>query len=157
VTVWNSASVDDAGSVGGLLNDVQIRPNADEVLISHCGITDGCMHALYSLTVGRVIRSLPELTSNRPKFSPEGNWVVSGATLLHLPDGQQRVLDPGAILATSCPTGMSSPYSRTTRSRGTVAPNEGAGSYTALSLRGRSRTPRKRFAGSDEPRGLLLR
>jgi hypothetical protein len=104
-TVWNSASVDDAGSVGGLLNDVQIRPNANEVLVSHCGITDGCLHALYSLTDGSLTRSLPELTSNRAKFSPEGNWVVSGTTLLHLPDGQQRILDPAAVLATFVPDG----------------------------------------------------
>jgi WD40 repeat protein len=102
--VWNSASVEDAGSGGGFLDDVQIRPNANEVLVSHCG-TAGCLHAFYSLTDGSMLRSLPELTSNRAKFSPEGNWVVSGATLLHLPDGQQRVLDPGAMMATFVPNG----------------------------------------------------
>jgi hypothetical protein len=104
-TVWNSAGVDDAGSGGGIWDDVQIRPNANEVLVSHCGVNNGCLHSLYSLTDGSVIRSLTELTNNRAKFSPEGNWVVSGATLLHLPDGQQRILDPGTTLATFVPNG----------------------------------------------------
>ncbi len=75
-----------------------------EVLVSHCAAA-GCLHALHSLTDGSVIRSLPQLTSNRAKFSPEGNWVVSGTTLLHLPDGQQRVLDPAAVLAAFVPNG----------------------------------------------------
>jgi WD40 repeat protein len=103
-TVWNSASVDDTASGGGFWDDVQIRPNANEILVSHCG-TAGCLHALYSLTDGSMLSTLPELTSNRAKFSPEGNWVVSGATLLHLPDGQQRVLDPAPFLATFVPNG----------------------------------------------------
>jgi hypothetical protein len=102
--VWNSADADDTGRTGGLWDDVQIRPNADQVLVSHCG-TASCLHALYSLTDGSMLRGLPELTANRAKFSPKGNWVVSGTTLLHLPDGQQRVLDPAAVLAAFVPNG----------------------------------------------------
>jgi hypothetical protein len=102
--VWNSASADDAGSGGGLWDDVQIRPNASEILVSHCA-TASCLHALFSLTDGNVLQSLSELTGRRAKFSPEGNWVVSGTTLLHLPDGQQRVLDPAAVLAAFVPDG----------------------------------------------------
>jgi hypothetical protein len=102
--VWSSAGVNNGGSVGGLWNDVQFRPNANEILVSHCG-TVSCLHSLYSLTDGSVLRSLPELTGNRAKLSPEGNWVVSGTTLLHLPDGQQRVLDPAAVLASFVPNG----------------------------------------------------
>ncbi len=95
--VWNTANVE-AGMGAGLNEDVQIRPNANEVLVSHCG-TATCEHALYSLTDGSMLRTLPELTNNRAKFSPEGNWVVSGTMLLHLPDGQQRVIDPAPVLA----------------------------------------------------------
>ena len=102
--VWSSAGADDAGGDGGVWDDVQIRPNANEVLISHCG-SMSCEHALYSLTDGSMLRMLPELTNNRAKFSPEGNWVVSGTTLLHLPDGQQRVLDRAPVLAAFVPNG----------------------------------------------------
>jgi WD40 repeat protein len=102
--VWNSASGEEAGSNGGAWDDVQIRPNANSVLVSHCG-SASCEHALYSLTDGTVIQTLPQLTNNRAKFSPEGNWVVSGARLLHLPDGQQRVLDPAPVLAAFVPNG----------------------------------------------------
>lgn len=102
--VWNSAGADDAGSGGGLWDDVQIRPNANEALVSHCD-NASCEHALYSLTDGTVIQTLPQLTNNRAKFSPEGNWVVSGTTLLHLPNGEQRVLDPAAVLAAFVPSG----------------------------------------------------
>lgn len=102
--VWNSAGADEAGSNGGIWDDVQIRPNANSVLVSRCG-SASCEHALYSLTDGTVIQTLPQLTNNRAKFSPEGNWVVSGTTLLHLPDGQQRVLDPAAVLAAFVPDG----------------------------------------------------
>jgi hypothetical protein len=52
-----------------------------------------------------MLRPLPELQSIRAKFSPEGNWVVSGATLLHLPDGEQRILDAQSVLATFAPNG----------------------------------------------------
>ncbi len=99
-----AAGADEAGSNGGIWDDVQIRPNANSVLVSRCG-SASCEHALYSLTDGTVIQTLPQLTNNRAKFSPEGNWVVSGTTLLHLPDGQQRVLDPAAVLAAFVPDG----------------------------------------------------
>jgi hypothetical protein len=71
--VWNSAGAGDAGSGGGPWDDVQIRPNANELLVSHCGADRvSCLHTLYSLADGSVIRTLPQLTSNRAKFSPEG-------------------------------------------------------------------------------------
>ena len=104
--VWIGAGAD-AGRPDAIYDDVQIRPNADEALVSHCGSEPNatCVHAMVSLTDGSVLRSLPALTSNRAKFSPEGNWIVSGSGLFHLPDGQQRVLDPQATLATFMPNG----------------------------------------------------
>jgi len=51
------------------------------------------------------VRALPELQSVRAKMSPEGNWVVSGSTLLHLPDGEVRTFDPDSVLATFAPNG----------------------------------------------------
>jgi WD40 repeat protein len=86
-------------------DDVQFRPNANEILVSHCADSGNQLHALYSLADGSMLRLLPEIQSIRAKFSPEGNWVVSGATLLHLPDGEQRILDAQSVLATFAPNG----------------------------------------------------
>jgi len=38
-------------------------------------------------------------------FSPDGSWVVSGTTLLHLADNEQRVFDSLSVLATFAPNG----------------------------------------------------
>ncbi len=85
-------------------DDIQFRPNAQELLVSRSG-DEGSEHALYSLADGTLIRHLPELQSMRAKISPEGNWVVSGTTILHLPDGEQRVFDAQSVLATFAPNG----------------------------------------------------
>jgi len=74
-------------------------------LVSHCADSGNQLHALYSLADGSLLRRLPELQNIRAKFSPEGNWVVSGATLLHLPDGEQRTFDAQSVLATFAPNG----------------------------------------------------
>lgn len=101
--IWTAAGTSDAGD-GDFLDDVQFRPNASELLVSHVG-SSSHVHALYSLTDGSLLRAVPELQGSRAKFSPEGNWVVSGATLLHLPDGEQRAFDPQSVLATFAPNG----------------------------------------------------
>jgi hypothetical protein len=40
-----------------------------------------------------------------PKFSPGGEWIVSGATLRHRLSGQSRVLDPTALVGIFAPNG----------------------------------------------------
>ena len=40
-----------------------------------------------------------------PKFSPDGTWVVYGATLRHLRTGETRVLDPTALVGIFAPNG----------------------------------------------------
>ena len=40
-----------------------------------------------------------------PKFSPGGQWIVSGATLRHRLSGQVRVLDPTALVGIFAPNG----------------------------------------------------
>jgi hypothetical protein len=103
-TVWTATDVLSRVS-GEYDDDVQFRPNANELLVSHCADSGNQLHALYSLADGSMLRPLPELQSIRAKFSPEGNWVVSGATLLHLPDGEQRILDAQSVLAAFAPNG----------------------------------------------------
>ncbi len=90
--------------INDLYDDVQFRPHANELLVSHAS-DQSIMHALYSLSDGSLVRALPELQSVRAKMSPEGNWVVSGSTLLHLPDGEVRTFDPDSVLATFAPNG----------------------------------------------------
>jgi hypothetical protein len=41
----------------------------------------------------------------RAAISPEGHWVISGGTALHLPSGQTRSFDPDALLSTFAPHG----------------------------------------------------
>jgi hypothetical protein len=44
-------------------------------------------------------------TTPFPKFSPDGNWVVAGATLRHRRTGETRVLDPTALVGIFAPNG----------------------------------------------------
>ena len=50
---------------------------------------------------GAVLRGLPELQAPHPSFSPEGSWIVAGGTLLHLPSGDVRKLDPDLATTTA--------------------------------------------------------
>jgi WD40 repeat protein len=90
--------------------DVQFSPAGDSLLLSDCPLAavDGgtlCQHSLYSVATGAEERVLPELTSQRAHFSPEGNWVVSGNTVLHLPTNESLQFDPAAQIATFTPAG----------------------------------------------------
>jgi hypothetical protein len=53
-----------------------------------------CGATLYDTATGTAVRTLPELTSPRPSFSPDGSWVVAGSTLVHLPSNDTRSIDP---------------------------------------------------------------
>jgi len=57
--------------------------------------------SLLSVDTGAVLRGLPELQSPHPSFSPEGSWIVAGGTLLHLPSGDVRKLDPDLATTTA--------------------------------------------------------
>ena len=84
------------------LGDVQFLPGEHrELLISFCGTQAfsvdphdllRCVYAVYSAESGQVLRQLPDLTAYKAAVSPEGHWVVSGATLEHLPTGTLRTL-----------------------------------------------------------------
>jgi hypothetical protein len=49
--------------------------------------------------------SLPETLPHFPDFDPEGHWIVAGSTLVHLPSGDVRVLNPKAAVALFTPDG----------------------------------------------------
>jgi hypothetical protein len=91
-----------------LFRDVQFSPDGHTLLVSGCaGLDSGtaCTHALHSVSDGGLIRSLPELGATRAHFSGEGNWIVSGRTVLHVPTGESVVFDANATLSTFAPNG----------------------------------------------------
>ena len=86
----------------GLANDVSFSPDEPQLLVSRCDqITSGCVVSLLSVETGAIVRGLPELQSPHPSFSPEGSWIVAGGTLLHLPSGDVRKLDPDLATTTA--------------------------------------------------------
>jgi hypothetical protein len=91
-----------------IFRDAQFAPGEKAILISGCtGPLAGtdCAHALYSAQNGTLVQGLPQLSGTRARFSPEGNWIVSAGTALHLPTGESLVFDPTAVLATFAPNG----------------------------------------------------
>ena len=106
--LWRSAGPSTGGAARlEPLADVQFSPDQTELLVSQClgDIRPPCAHARYSVADGSLLRNLPGLQGTRARFSPDGSWVVSGTTLLHLADDEQRVFDPLSILATFAPNG----------------------------------------------------
>ncbi|HEY8926175.1 MAG TPA: hypothetical protein VIU64_17455, partial [Polyangia bacterium] len=99
---WQPVWTRFAGSpaVVPILNDVHLTPDETAVLVSRC---DGqtCLARLHDVATGAILRDLPELTAPRPSLSPEGSWIVAGATLLHLPSGDTRTLDSKRTIATA--------------------------------------------------------
>lgn len=75
--------------------DVAFSPDQNQLLVSACAPLTGtaCETALRSVATGAVVRALPELQAPHPAFSPDGSWIVAGATLLHLPSGDTRTVD----------------------------------------------------------------
>jgi WD40 repeat protein len=86
----------------GFANDVSFSPDERQLLVSRCAQPNaGCVVSLLSVETGAVLRGLPELQSPHPSFSPDGSWIVAGGTLLHLPSGEVRLLDPGMATTTA--------------------------------------------------------
>ena len=86
--------------------DVQFLPGGRELLVSSCGTTEvfggdlfNCSYALHAADSGQKLRELPVLTAHKAAVSPEGHWIVSGATLQHLPTGTLRNLELDAVPA----------------------------------------------------------
>ena len=80
---------------GGLRNwgnEVRFSPDETKLLVSHCDLWT-CDAALYAVADGVLVQKLPLLTAPHPSFSSEGQWVVAGATLQHLPSGATRSFD----------------------------------------------------------------
>jgi len=91
-----------------LFRDVQFAPGEKTLLVSGCdgpSFGTGCAHAVHSASDGTLVRSLPGLTGTHARFSPEGNWIVSGNTLVHLPTNESIVFDSNATFATFAPNG----------------------------------------------------
>ena len=103
--LWSAvvpAPPDNDGITDGLANDVSFSPDERQLLVSRCTETSaGCVVSLLSVDTGAVLRGLPELQSAHPSFSPEGSWIVAGGTLLHLPSGDVRKLDPDLATTTA--------------------------------------------------------
>jgi hypothetical protein len=88
--------------------DAQFAPGEQTLLVSRCdgpGLGTNCRHALQAVSNGAVVQQLPQLTSSRARFSGEGNWVVSGPTVLHVPTNESLTFDPNATLSTFAPNG----------------------------------------------------
>ncbi len=97
--IW-PATITPAGQNTSPFGDVQFLPGRREVLISSCSTSGplggglaNCSYALYSTDTGRTIRQLPALTAQKAAVSAEGDWIVSGPTLQHLPTGILRTLE----------------------------------------------------------------
>jgi hypothetical protein len=90
-----------------LFRDVEFAPGEKTLLVSGCdgAFGTGCAHAVYSAADGALVNSLPGLTGTHARFSPEGNWIVSGNTVLHLPTNESIVFDSSASFATFAPNG----------------------------------------------------
>ena len=103
--LWSAvvpAPPNDGLFVDGLANDVSFSPDERQLLVSRCtGRAAACIVSLLSVETGAFLRGLPELQSPHPSFSPEGSWIVSGGTLLHLPSGDVRKLDPDRATTTA--------------------------------------------------------
>ena len=91
---WSARVTPDRAPQGDLESEVRFSPDQQTLLVSHCEGGGGCSAELHALSDGSVIRPLPELTAPHPAFSSEGDWLVSGPTLLHLPSGRTVTLDP---------------------------------------------------------------
>jgi WD40 repeat protein len=86
----------------GLANDVSFSPDERQLLVSRCEEPSGnCVASLLDVETGAILRPLPELPAPHPSFSPEGSWIVAGGTLLHLPSGDVRTLEPGVATTTA--------------------------------------------------------
>jgi len=88
--------------------DAQFAPGGQTLLVSRCdgpGPATGCVHALQAVSNGALVEQLPQLTASRARFSGEGNWVVSGPTVLHVPTNESVTFDPNATLSTFAPNG----------------------------------------------------
>jgi WD40 repeat protein len=86
--------------VDGLANDVSFSPDETQLLVSRCTQTS-CRINLLSVETGAIARGLPDLQAPHPSFSPDGSWIVAGGTLLHLPSGDVRELDPAVATTTA--------------------------------------------------------
>jgi len=78
--------------------EVRFSPDLTKLLVSRCQKWT-CQARLYAVADGAELADLPALTSPHPSFSPEGHWLVAGGTLLHLPSGTVRSLDPAGNTA----------------------------------------------------------
>jgi hypothetical protein len=96
------APPENGGLTNGLANDVSFSPDERQLLVSRCTeIRGGCVVSLLDVDTGQILRGLPELQSPHPSFSPEGSWIVAGGTLLHLPSGDVRALNPEVATTTA--------------------------------------------------------
>ncbi|MES1205698.1 MAG: hypothetical protein ABUS79_07140 [Pseudomonadota bacterium] len=105
--VWPTQIVAEPPPQSDFFRDVQFAPGGQTLLVSRCngGIGAACVHALQAVSDGALVRQLPELTGLRAHFSGEGNWVISGPTVLHLPTNELVTFDANATLSTFAPNG----------------------------------------------------
>ncbi len=111
--VWPAQIIPEPPPTGAIqadiFRDVQFTPGEKTVLVSGCGaggnLGINCAHAIYSVSDGALVQRLPQLNGTRARFSGEGNWIVSGNTVLHVPTGESVVFDPSATLSTFAPNG----------------------------------------------------
>jgi WD40 repeat protein len=88
------------------LDDIQFSPGDQTLLLSHCpDQSAACDHALYSAKTGALVETLPTLHAAQASYSTEGNWIVSGNALLHLPTHESLDFAPSARLSTFAPNG----------------------------------------------------
>jgi hypothetical protein len=85
---------DSYSSTGGSLNDVSFSPDERQMLVSQCNGYAVCATSIVSVESATLLRILPDLQQPHPSFSPDGSWIVSGGTILHLVSGDVRSLDP---------------------------------------------------------------
>jgi hypothetical protein len=104
--VWSKAPVNEPSSGRGSETTIDYSPDASEVVVSSCtGGTDSCSSSRFDARSGAPIANLPRLAGFRARYSPEGQWIVAGSLLQHLPTGSVQSYAPDATVAVFTPEG----------------------------------------------------
>ncbi len=79
---------------------VVFSPDGSELIVTRCEeLVRDCSSYRYAVADGQLLGSVPALAGPAVRYSPEGHWLVSGETLLHLPTGASMTFGTGVTAA----------------------------------------------------------